>query len=178
METYLAGHGYCDDKILLNMRTMNEMLDEVLSENGLNQGDHYFFNEIRSHLNDLEKYYLQANAGGDSSLTIMFNTQSLIESAEILAKYWYAEQQTVGMLLNESKRLKWVIDFTCMSFSEYCMDLLQIVQSADETEELHTSHVMLYYMVLDLIGDIAGYASLKGFDLGNLNDGNIIVSDT
>lgn len=179
MERYLVGTAYCDDKIRLNLRSMSEMLDEVLSEKDLDEGDKYFFNEMLSHLSDVDKYYSWSNGKGDSWLTISWCTESLIESAEILAQFWYDQQQSASegtRILSE--RLRWVIAFTCMSFSEYCIDLLQIVQSANEVDNLHCPYVMLYYMMTEMVGTIAGYAGLKGFDLGQLNDGNIIVDIT
>lgn len=179
-EEYEVEDSLCGDMLVVNIKNIKSMLkalrEQVLDNPEMDTEEElYFLRAVRVCLNfnvDIPELHSQSS--------MLLDCSTLSGSITSLLRFW-CERHSANVNLSWSDQFvlhpglrvgheefvfKRDFAFGVIHILEICQDLLHIVESACVEEELQLTWEKVFYIVTEVVGEIAGYSSLKGFDLG------------
>lgn len=167
----------CEEMVSVNIKNIRMMLkalrDHVLENQEMDLDEElYFLREGQLCLN----FDIDIVEGGNTR-TLLNDCSSLTRDISLLLEYW-CEYHRVNMNLswsnqfvllpacragNEEFMFKRDFAFGMIHILESCQDLVHIVESVCEVGEVEVGWEKVFYIVAELVGEMVGYSSVKGF---------------
>lgn len=152
MERYITGFSYCDNMILNNFKNLQNMMQTVSQEPNLSEADIYLFDMIKRAFSEVdEKYVTVMSVSYGNTLTVRVDCDTLHEKLDVLQRTWWDRQEKFSTPGDHFNEQKCTLAFACVCFVEYSISLLQLVESACETENLQVPYIMVFLVVKEIV---------------------------